>query len=49
VTDEDLLLLLRGGWLPGEGDLANPTYRAALQEGAVIGAKIDRALLEGEE
>lgn len=47
VSDEDLLLLLRGGWLAGEGDLASPAYRARLQDATEAGIETDRILSEG--
>lgn len=46
VTGEELLLLLRGGWNAGEGDLRDPRYRALLQGGVEEGVELDRNLNE---
>lgn len=47
ISDEDLLLLLRGGGLAGEGDLQDPAYRARLQDAAQALAESDALVEEG--
>jgi len=41
LSDEELLLLLRGSWRAGDGDLRDPFYVRALQLGLIQGRRID--------
>jgi hypothetical protein len=42
ISDERLLLLLRGGWvLTEEPDVRDPSHRDAMTLGAIIGAELD--------
>jgi hypothetical protein len=41
ISDEDLLLLLCGGWVLEDPDVRDPVQRRAMIQGAFTGVRID--------
>jgi hypothetical protein len=46
LTEEHLLLLLRGGWALEEPDVLDPVQRETMALGAMVGNEIDEAVNE---
>lgn len=46
ISNEHLLLLLRGGWTLEQPDVRDPVQRETMALGALVGAEIDAAVNE---